>query len=229
VNLNLKTQSLERGTKAFIQIYFCIILVLFFWVAFNIIRFPYGADYGEAPLMDQVKKIQMGETIYKSDFNSPPYVIANYPPLYPLLVAGITSIFDSLLFQTGRLVALFFSIMSGVVIGVFTFSLTHKKILAIFSAAIFGNPYVIIWSSQARVDMMAWRLAYSVYIYSSTKDSTAWLLVSPLLHPVNIHTANLPTRGTSGRLHLVAQDKPPTCFPFFSNINDFVFTIIWND
>jgi len=190
VNPNLKTQSLERGTKAFIQIYFCIILVLFFWVAINIARFPYGADYGEAPLMDQVKKIQMGETIYKSDLNSSPYVIANYPPLYPLLVAGITSTFDSLLFQTGRLVALFFSIISGAAIGLFTFSLTNKKILAIFSAAIFwGNPYVIIWSAQARVDMMA--LAFcllGLYILFKRKNSIAWLLVSCLCFILSIYT-----------------------------------------
>ena len=190
MNRKLSPQSLERGTKAFIQVYFCIILVLFFWVAFNIIRFPYGVDYGEAPLMDQVKKIQMGEAIYKGDFNTPPYVIANYPPLYPLLVAGINSFFNSLVFQTGRLVALTFSIISGLVIGLFTFSLTHKKILAIFSVAIFwGNPYVIIWSSQARVDMMA--LAFSLlglYILFKQKDSTAWILVSCLCFILSIFT-----------------------------------------
>ena len=58
--------------KAFIQIYICLILALFLWNSINTIRFPYGADYGEAPLMDQVRRIENGETLYKSIINEPP-------------------------------------------------------------------------------------------------------------------------------------------------------------
>ena len=47
--------------KAFIQIYTCLVLALFAWNSINTVRFPYGADYGEAPLMDQVRRIENGE------------------------------------------------------------------------------------------------------------------------------------------------------------------------
>jgi hypothetical protein len=147
--------------KAFIQIYTCLILVLFLWNSVNTIRFPFGADYGEAPLMDQVSRIENRNTLYKSTINEPPYIISNYPPLYAYWVAATNTILKIPLFQAGRITSLFFSLVSGYIIGLFTYRLTENKWFGVFSAALFwGHPYVMIWSSLARVDLMA--LAFSL-------------------------------------------------------------------
>jgi len=152
---------MSKIEKAFYQVYICLILTLFVWVSASFIRFPYGVDYGEAPMMDQVKKIQSGTSLYKAEINEPPYVISNYPPLYPLVVAFINFIVKIPLFQTGRIVSLFFSIVSGSIIGLISLRLIGNKLLCGVAAVLFlGHPYVMVWSSLARVDLMA--LAFSL-------------------------------------------------------------------
>jgi hypothetical protein len=164
--------------KAFIQVYICLILALFAWNSINTVRFPYGADYGEAPLMDQARRIETGGTLYKSDINEPPYVIANYPPLYPAWVAATNFILKIPLFQAGRITSVIFSLISGVIIGLFIYHLTGNKWYGVFGASLFwGQPFVLIWSSFARVDMMA--LAFSLlglWILYRYKDSTIGIL-----------------------------------------------------
>jgi len=173
---------MSKHEKAMIYIFIVYSLVLFIWTTFIIIRFPYGVDYGEAPLMDQVRRIQSGEILYKTDINTPPYVVSNYPPLYPLFVALTNSISKISLFQSGRLISLSFSLISGAIIGLFGFHLTGNKILGYFAAALFwGHPYVMAWSSLARVDMMA--LAFSLlglWILYRHWKSWSWLAIAIL-------------------------------------------------
>jgi len=147
-------------------------------------------DYGEAPLMDQARRIINAEVLYKSDLNVPPYVISNYPPLYPSLVACISLVFKTPIFQTGRFVSLIFTLISGGIIGLFGYSLTKYKIVGALAAAIFlGNPYVTIWSSLARVDMMA--LATSLlglYILYKRRDSIPWIVTAGVCFLISAFT-----------------------------------------
>ena len=166
--------------KAFIQIYACLIIGLFLWYSVNIIRFPFGADYGEAPLMDQVRRIENGDTLYKSSINEPPYIIANYPPLYPYWIAATNLILKIPLFQAGRITSLIFSLLSGYIIGLIILRLSDNKLYGVFSAVIFwGHPYVMFWSSLARVDLMA--LAFSLlglWILFRYKDSRLGIVLA---------------------------------------------------
>ncbi len=176
--------------KTFIQIYICLILALFAWNSINTVRFPYGADYGEAPLMDQVRRIENRGTLYKSNINGPPYVIANYPPLYPSWVAATNFILHIPLFQAGRITTVFFSLVSGVIIGLFTYHLTRNRWYGVFSSALFwGQPFVLIWSSLARVDLMA--LAFSLFglwILYRYRDSTPAILFACLCFLISAFT-----------------------------------------
>lgn len=177
-------------SKPFIQIYLCLILALFGWFAYHVLLFPYGADYGEAPIMDQVKRVENNEPIYKADINKPPYTIANYPPLYILSVAALNSTLKIPLFQAGRVISIIFTLASGAIVGLFGSQLTRNKWLGVFSAAIFmGNPYVLLWSSLARVDMMA--LGFSLLglwlLYRSGNDIYQLLLVC-LIFLISIYT-----------------------------------------
>ncbi len=176
--------------KAFIQIYIFIVLALFAWNSMLTIRFPFGVDYGEAPLMDQVRRIETGGTLYKASINNPPYVIANYPPVYQFWVAGANSLLHIPLFQAGRITTLIFSMVSGSIIGLFSYRLTDNKWMGVFSAALFwGQPFVAIWSSVARVDMMA--LAFSLlglYILYREQDEPRWIAVAIACFLISVYT-----------------------------------------
>ena len=54
-------------------------------LAGSAIRFPFPLDYGEGPVLDQTMKLAQGINPYQPDINTPPYNIANYPPLFQLL------------------------------------------------------------------------------------------------------------------------------------------------
>jgi hypothetical protein len=147
--------------KAFYQIFIFLGITIFLWNSARIVTFPFGVDYGEAPLMDQVRRIQNGDSLYKENINEPPYIFLIYPPLYPLVVAALNLFLKIPIFQTGRLVSLFFAFISATIIGLICFKLTKKILLSALSIILFlGHPYVMIWSSLARVDSMA--LAFSL-------------------------------------------------------------------
>lgn len=181
---------MPKYSKAFIQIYLCLISGLFLYYAVSAIRFPYGADYGEAPLMDQVSRIEKREVLYKPDIDQPPYVITNYPPLYSYWVALVNSLTKIPLFQAGRITSLFFSLVSGAIIGLFSYQLTKNIWLGVLGCALFwGNPYIMIWSSLARVDLMA--LAFSLlglWILFQYWDTKIGLILAGLSFLVSVYT-----------------------------------------
>jgi len=90
---------MTKLVNAFFRIYGCLILALVLWAAVKIISFPFGVNYGEAPLMDQARRIASGEELYKADIDQPPYVITNYPPLYIATVSAFNSIVKLPIFQ----------------------------------------------------------------------------------------------------------------------------------
>lgn len=131
--------------------------------------FPFGLDYGEAPLLDQAERLLSAGTLYSPNLQSPPYVIANYPPVYPSFIAAIHLLTGAPLLPIGRSVSLAATLFNGVLIGAFAKKLTHKWLAAIAAALLFwGHPHVAVWGSFARVDMLA--LTFSLF--------GLWLLVS---------------------------------------------------
>ncbi len=140
--------------------------------------------------MDQVKRIENRDVLYKADINQPPYVIANYPPLYMYWVAAANTILKLPLFQAGRFISLLFSILTGSMIGLFSYRLTANRWYGILGAVLFwGHPYVMIWSSLARVDLMA--LGFSLlglWILYRYKDSWIGISLACLCFLASIYT-----------------------------------------
>lgn len=52
----------------------------------QVLRYPYGIDFGEGLLWNQVRRLLGGENIY-GPITSPPYIVSNYPPGIYLLNA----------------------------------------------------------------------------------------------------------------------------------------------
>ncbi|MFN3373567.1 MAG: hypothetical protein ACK44M_08395, partial [Chloroflexus sp.] len=93
------------------------LLALYLWYAAEHVRlllaFPFPLDYGEGPLLAQVSRLAGGEPIWRlyADPTQEPFLIVNYPPLYLLLSAGMSSL-TGVPLTAGRLVALFGALAS---------------------------------------------------------------------------------------------------------------------
>ena len=140
--------------------------------------YPYGANYGEAPLLDQARHITAGENIYKPSLQLSPYVIANYTPLYPLLVGMLFRLTHIPLYPLGRMISILAAITSSLLIGSFAQKIFGSPFITGFIAAglFLGHPYTGLWSGLARVDSLA--LAFSLaglWIVCFRWRSTPWL------------------------------------------------------
>lgn len=137
---------------------FCLGLQFIFsvWLSSSILLFPFGADYGEAPLVDQAQRLANGSALYKMPLDTPPYIISNYPPLYPLLVAGFTRLVGTPALQTGRILSWMASLVCAGMLGWIVGRLSGQRFAALVTAGLFlANPAVVLWGAVARVDMMA--------------------------------------------------------------------------
>ena len=59
-------------------------VLLFLRHGWQALAFPYPLNYGEGPLLDQSVRLAAFENIYRTNLSAPPYVVANYPPLFML-------------------------------------------------------------------------------------------------------------------------------------------------
>jgi hypothetical protein len=130
--------------------------------------------------MDQAERIAAGETLYKADLNEPPYVIANYPPLFPSLVAGIGTATTLPFLPVGRAISLCSALVSAIVVGALAKTLSDSRLSAFLAAVLFlANPFVMHWSRMARVDLMALALSLAgLWLLYRRWRSWPWLVAA---------------------------------------------------
>lgn len=124
------------------------------------IRFPFPLDYGEGPLLNQAKLLAAGRNIYRPDLTDYPYTVANYPPVYVTMLALASRVLG-LSYAIGRAITMTAALMSATFIVLILHALTDDRMAsAVGGMLFFAFPYVIYWSSLARVDLVA--LAFSL-------------------------------------------------------------------
>jgi len=132
----------------------------------------YQLDYGEAPLIDQAKRLAKGENIYQRDLTAPPYTVSNYPPLYVLLLAPFAKLFSPS-FLPGRLISLASTIIGAVFLGGIVLNLSQNRLASRVTTCFFLTiPYVVEWSAHARVDMLALALSTGALYFGSKQEKT---------------------------------------------------------
>lgn len=152
-------------------------LGMFTWTAANLLIFPYGVNYGEAPLVDQARRVLDGESIYSNNLDEPPYVISNYPPFYIWTMAGVTRLTGMPLLQSGRLVSFIASLSSGLILGLLAREISAKASAGLLAAGLFlGNPYLMIWGGLGRVDMLAIMLSL-LGVWLVYRGGNKWLQI----------------------------------------------------
>ncbi len=129
-------------------------------VAIEAIGFPIDLDYGEGIVLQQVLLILTDRTY--GDINSYPFIVFHYPPVYHLVVRGLTALGMDLV-VAGRTVSVVATVASAGIVGLLVHaglssSLTKRARLfgaAAGGLAIFAFLPVALWMPLARVDMLA--------------------------------------------------------------------------
>lgn len=121
--------------------------------------FRYSFDYGEATVVNSAYRLAEGQEIYKKSWEEPPFIILAYTPLYIFILSGLLRVWDQP-FLLGRMVTVLSLVGSAMIIYFLQKYLTGSRKYAWVTVFLFaGHPYVWLWSSLARVDMLALMLS----------------------------------------------------------------------
>ncbi|MBC8077622.1 MAG: DUF2029 domain-containing protein, partial [Chloroflexales bacterium] len=132
-----------------------------------LLRYPFPLDYGEGPLLAQVQALANGAPLWQlyADPARPPYLVVNYPPVYPLLAAALSYPLGSALLA-GRVVSLLATLATLLALAVLLIHslpqdperrrsrlIVHRS--SFFVLALLTVPVVREWAALMRVDMLA--------------------------------------------------------------------------
>ncbi len=150
---------LEEVQRIIVTI-FCVMAILIFIGHKSLSLFyKFPLDYGEAPLVDQAMRLISGQNIYRNDLSIPPYTISNYPPVYPLALAPFVALFGPELWP-GRLLSTLSALATAFFLSQIVQSKTRDRTAGRVAGVLFlAIPYVVGWSSLARVDLLALALS----------------------------------------------------------------------
>ncbi len=133
-----------------------LVLLIYIYTVYLGIRFPYGLDYGEGPLLDQVRRLLAGESLYKPNLDKPPFMISNYPPLYVVLTALISRLTHLPPLAVARGISALAGILAAMGVAHIAQEVGATQWAGALAAALFlSHPFLITWLPYARVDMLA--------------------------------------------------------------------------
>lgn len=179
----------SEGAKIVVGFFLAAAVIIFALHTALSVAYPYSLDYGEAPLIDQAIRLSRGENIYRPDISTPPYTIANYPPLYVISLIPFLNWFDSP-FPMARVISVIATLLSGAFIYLIIYTLSKNRYAALIAAILFlASPYVVQWSVRARIDSLALAFATGALfmLVRWPKERWTWL-VSGLLLVAAIYT-----------------------------------------
>jgi Glycosyltransferase family 87 len=164
-------------------------VLLFLRHGWQALSFPYPLNYGEGPLLDQSVRLAAFENIYRTDLSAPPYVIANYPPLFMLAQVPFVWLFGPAMWY-GRLISLLSVAAVALFVGLTLHALTRDRLASLAGALIFpAMPYVVRWSSLSRVDSLGLALSWAGLFIVARWPQKRWsVFVSALLLVAAVYT-----------------------------------------
>lgn len=142
--------------KHFTRIIATLLGLWFFWFLTQTLprmAYPFFLDPCEAFSLNRSLSLAKGETIYK-DVNTPPFFLANYPPVYEYTVSFFISPQKPSFFP-GRLLSYLSQMAVLLITGLIIYHRTRKAILALIGAgSITLTCSAWMWSAFHRVDML---------------------------------------------------------------------------
>jgi hypothetical protein len=160
----------------------------------RVVVFPYPMDYGEGPLLAQTRALAQGDGIYRADLSSPPYTIANYPPIYPLVLSTVARGAGPA-FWYGRLLSWLSIVAAAALIAATVLALTgDREAAAVGGLFLLAFPAASYWASLYRVDALALALSLAGLYACVRRPDARWTV--PLA--ATLLTAAIFTRQSYG-------------------------------
>jgi hypothetical protein len=143
----------EKAVYGFLLSVLIVFSAFYFYHAARIILFPFSVDYGEGFLLGQGKNLAAFEGIY-DPIDASPWLVSNYPPLYPMVVAMGVKLFGTQ-FYFGRVVSLAGVLVAGFCLYRMTLLQTMSRLAAwIAMLAWFASYPIYDWGTHHRVDSL---------------------------------------------------------------------------
>ncbi|MFN0059538.1 MAG: hypothetical protein ACKVX7_13870 [Planctomycetota bacterium] len=88
------------------SVFLCLAFGLFAYRALPLLTFPFELRYGEAEVLDMARRaVDLSSPGLYPPFGEPPYLVGNYPPVYPLVLGCLPQSVDAPFFA-GRLLSM---------------------------------------------------------------------------------------------------------------------------
>ncbi len=127
--------------------------LIFLYHGVMLVLYPYDVDNSEAYLVNQALRLSQGEFLYPP-IDEEPFLVDNYPPVYPLVLAAGTKIVG-VCFHLARLISLTSTFITALLLALWTWELTKNKTASLYAALVFLSFYhVYDWCALARVDSL---------------------------------------------------------------------------
>ncbi|MEE8143128.1 MAG: glycosyltransferase family 39 protein, partial [Planctomycetota bacterium] len=144
---------------------------LFLHHTLPVLTFGFEVKYGEGVLLDQVRRVHQDPGLYPA-FEEAPYVIDNYPPIYPWLVSLIPSP-NSAPFFAGRLISIASILAAAWLVGLIVRRGAGDAAAMMASAVFLVTPGIIDFGMRMRVDSLA--LAFGLLgFYATLAKGSHW-------------------------------------------------------
>ena len=140
---------------------------------------PVEFMYGEAVVLEIVRRVAQGEALYPATDHAP-FLVTAYTPLYYLIVGGLQRIFgDS--YMVGRLVSLAATLGAAAALALSARLVTDRWLPAGLAAGLFltQNMTALLWAPLHRVDLLALFLTHLGLLFATRGH--ARLAALPLL------------------------------------------------
>lgn len=160
-----------------IQLALATLLLVISFVVFTFgtvpqLTFPYALNYGEGVLLDQARRVTEPAGLYPS-FDEAPFVIDNYPPVYPMLVALLPDV-DGAPFFMARLVSLLSTLVAASMLALLI-RRWSGDLPALLGAALFLSlPQINDFAEFARIDSLALALGLTGMYCILRDDRALW-------------------------------------------------------
>jgi len=162
--------------------------------AVEAIRYPFGLDYGEGSIWQQMTMIP-GPGMY-GDINHYPFVVFQYTPVYHLLIRLLWGFgYDPLM--AGRAISFLSALVIGLLVGVLSNSLARPDDRALASwmgagvaaLSVLCYAQISVWSLLMRVDMLAIMFSVlGVWLALARGPAGGWMALAMLAFVLAVYT-----------------------------------------
>ncbi|HDS30445.1 MAG TPA: hypothetical protein ENN67_05305 [Firmicutes bacterium] len=122
--------------------------------SFRYLFFLWPLDDGEGFCLNQAKLLATGSALYPP-IDCPPYIVTNYPPVFPFLLSFFIDP-NNVLFFSGRLISVIATIITCMAASRCVVAATgNRKAGWIAGILIAASPVIYFWSALVRVDLLA--------------------------------------------------------------------------